>query len=47
MWDLIVSVPDHCLSFYFTSVASDILLLDLVHKMNISGHSETDQKTCY
>ena len=19
MWDLIVSVPDHCLSFYFTS----------------------------
>ena len=24
MWDLIVSVPDHCLSFYF----------DLVHVMN-------------
>ena len=21
MWDLIVSVPDHCLSFYFTPVA--------------------------
>ena len=20
MWDLIVSVPDHCLSFYFASV---------------------------
>ena len=20
MWDLIVSVPDHCLSFYFSSV---------------------------
>ena len=20
MWDLIVSVPDHCLSFYFTVV---------------------------
>ena len=20
MWDLIVSVPDHCLSFYFTFV---------------------------
>ena len=20
MWDLIVSVPDHCLSFYFTNV---------------------------
>ena len=28
MWDLIVSVPDHCLSFYFVyadSEASDIL----------------------
>ena len=22
MWDLIVSVPDHCLSFYFSSPAS-------------------------
>ena len=21
MWDLIVSVPDHCLSFYFTNVS--------------------------
>ena len=21
MWDLIVSVPDHCLSFYFSCVA--------------------------
>ena len=20
MWDLIVSVPDHCLSFYFTEI---------------------------
>ena len=24
MWDLIVSVPDHCLYFYFTCIASDI-----------------------
>ena len=23
MWDLIVSVPDHCLSFYF-SIAPDV-----------------------
>ena len=22
MWDLILSVPDHCLSFYFTSIKS-------------------------
>ena len=24
MWDLIVSVPDHCLSFYFTRVSSHV-----------------------
>ena len=23
MWDLIVSVPDHCLSFYFTCSEND------------------------
>ena len=23
MWDLIVSVPDHCISFYFTSYNDD------------------------
>ena len=22
MWDLIVSVPDHCLSFYFPAISS-------------------------
>ena len=27
-----------------SSVASDILSIDLVHKMNIFGHPETDQK---
>ena len=25
MWDLIVSVPDHCLSFYFFFIESVIL----------------------
>ena len=25
MWDLIVSVPDHCLSFYFAE--ADVLLI--------------------
>ena len=25
MWDLIISVPDHCLSFYFVTDAFDIL----------------------
>ena len=32
MWDLIVSVPDHCLSFYFVSsaVSVDSSLLETV-----------------
>ena len=37
MWDLIVSVPDHCLSFYFkvTSLCTDLLsiLYNGVHPM--------------
>ena len=24
MWDLILSVPDHCLSFYFTVLLYDV-----------------------
>ena len=27
MWDLIVSVPDHCLSFYFTLESSLVFCL--------------------
>ena len=27
MWDLIISVPEHCLSFYFLQVQRGILLL--------------------
>ena len=27
MWDLIVSVPDHCLSFYFSLSTRFILLI--------------------
>ena len=27
MWDLIVSVPDHCLSFHFTIICSRVLLV--------------------
>ena len=25
IWDLIVSVPDHCLSFYFSLMIDDLL----------------------
>ena len=31
MWDLIVSVPDHCLSFYFANMI-EILLTNKSHK---------------
>ena len=27
MWDLIVSVPDHCLSFYFSHDVAHFLIL--------------------
>ena len=30
MWDLIVSIPDHCLSFYFSDIIFEILSLSNV-----------------
>ena len=38
MWDLIVSVPDHCLSFYFTSKQQS-------KASNISEHHENNKTT--
>ena len=32
MWDLIVSVPDHCLSFYFVNSSVRVVKL---YKLNI------------
>ena len=29
MWDLIVSVPDHCLSFYFRPTSTHLVINDL------------------
>ena len=29
MWDLIVSIPDHCLSFYFDNNAIDSALFQI------------------
>ena len=34
MWDLIVSVPDHCLSFYFTDLHSNSFLDKSTHKLD-------------
>ena len=31
MWDLIVSVPDHCLSFYFANKLLIMWQADIVH----------------
>ena len=33
MWDLIVSVPDHCLSFYFSLLLEE-LIFDFYKKIN-------------
>ena len=35
MWDLIVSVPDHCLSFYFVLSASKVRCLHFVTCSNV------------
>ena len=29
MWDLIISVPDHCLSFYFVSVHRSLEIITM------------------
>ena len=46
MWDLIVSVPDHCLSFYFTCETSQVLLaagqVDYIGDFRISSHLTID-----
>ena len=31
MWDLIASVPDHCLSFYFTELSHAVITLGCVN----------------
>ena len=34
MWDLIVSVPDHCLSFYFSIDILYFFLFTILGKLN-------------
>ena len=45
MWDLIVSVPDHCLSFYFiaTTASSNSSITAIVVSSN---SSITDKTAC-
>ena len=39
MWDLIVSVPDHCLSFYFAlCMAGVIFLYEFLIKLTFCGN---------
>ena len=35
MWDLIVSVPDHCLSFYFEYFSQGVEVIKEVLKQNL------------
>ena len=42
MWDLIVSVPDHCLSFYFSGILMEfhnkyVVIIVCFHLDNISS----------
>ena len=37
MWDLIVSVPDHCLSFYFSKAFDKVNHLKLLFKLSTHG----------
>ena len=36
MWDLIASVPDHCLSFYFKGTLLTVSLIRLAFKINFN-----------
>ena len=36
MWDLIVSVPDHCLSFYSVTKISSLLLASVAEQASLS-----------
>ena len=42
MWDLIVSVPDHCLSFYFTmdALSSQNLSIKLCKIQTVPGFAQ-------
>ena len=35
MWDLIVLIPDHCLSFYFSTLVSEFILQPLPQVISI------------
>ena len=45
MWDLIVSVPDHCLSFYFTNFTNKVESKLMKTRPNRVSKSDTTTKT--
>ena len=55
MWDLIVSVPDHCLSFYFSSTSRAKMFLSFLvhicfthtHMLYAHVHVYTCHYTCH
>ena len=51
MWDLIASVPDHCLSFYFTIDRQTVIYNSTIHALELilfdSNTQETIKKQLY
>ena len=45
MWDLIVSVPDHCLSFYFLLELLERKTLKQFHERDGSTNKQTNEQT--
>ena len=42
MWGLIVSVPDHCLSFYFVIASSPRALGQMIFEISMSNCTSTE-----
>ena len=40
MWDLIVSVPDHCLSFYFKYTELSVLMIYIIFPCKSLAHAQ-------
>ena len=47
MWDLIVSVPDHCLSFYFVLVHFKLLPFHCGFSIIIGSQEITSDGSCF
>ena len=46
MWDLIVSVPDHCLSFCLTNFTDKVACKQKTNQANFALKSDTATQAC-